>query len=461
MAQEDVTASSSRDLTSLLELGEAERLERLIEQLGAGEMAHALSRLDEPQQARLLTLLSPEQAAFVVDEVSHPQAADVLEEVPPDQAAAILEQMPSDEQADLLGELEAGQAEAIIAEMTPDEAEELRLLTSYGPETAGGLMITEYLAFFESMTIDDIFQDLRTHHEAYQAYDVQYVYIVNRENQLRGVIRLRDLVMSPGQQRADQIMIRDPLHVSVDTELEELEGVFDKYGFYALPVVDQQHRLSGVVRRSSVEEALTDRADRALLRFGGIIGGEEMRTMSWRVRCMRRLAFLLPNIGLNLLAVSVIAYFEPTIAAVTAMAIFLPLISDMGGNAGIQAIAVSMRELALGLIRVGDGLYVLAKEVLVGFFTGAAIGLVTGAIAQIMRPEYGWALGVVVGVAMMLNNVVAVVTGGVLPLLLKRCRIDPALASGPVLTTVTDFCGFLLALGLTALALSMEWLPAM
>ena len=446
----EIEAPPAPPLAELLEARDADRLEALIDQLPSGEMAHAISRLDEEQQRDLLTLLSPEAAAFLVDELSHPQAADMLEELPADQAAAIIDEMASDEQADLLGELGA-QAEAIIEQMAPEEAEDARLLTRYGPETAGGLMITEYLAFVESMTIDQILGDLRTKNDAYQRYDVQYVYIIDADHALRGVVRLRDLVMTPGDRPAGQIMIENPLQVTVEASLEDLEALFDKYGFYALPVVDDAQQLVGVVRRSSVEEAVSDRSERTLLRFGGIIGGEEMRTMPVLSRAGRRLAFLTPNIALNLVSVSVIAFFEPTIARVTALAIFLPILSDMSGCSGNQAIAVSMRELAMGLVKPNEILRTLSKEVSVGLLNGLALGTLLGCIAYLMRgQEFAW-IGVIVGTALAVNSVIAVAIGGSVPLVLKRFKLDPAMASGPILTTITDLCGFFFALCLATI----------
>jgi len=456
---EQRASTPSQDLQSLLEAGDGDRLEAIVYELPSGEMAHTLSRLSEDEQARLLTLLKPETAAFLIDELSHPQAADMLEELTAEQTASILDEMPSDEQADLLGELGEPYAESVIEEMAPEEAQDARLLTRYDPETAGGLMIREYLAFFESMTVDDILTDLRAHNEAYQGFDVQYVYIINRAGTLRGVVRLRDLVMTPGHRQVRHIMIGSPLYVSADTELDELEALFDKYGFYALPVVDEEHRLTGVVRRSSIEEALTDRSDRALLKFGGIIAGEEMRTMPVWSRAGRRLAFLIPNIALNLIAASVIAFFQPTLESVVALAIFLPILSDMSGNSGFQASAVSMRELALGLVKPHEIRRTIFKEVTVGLINGVVLGVLLGAIAWVMRGHEFAAIGLVIGAAMSANNVLAVAVGGVVPLLLKRFKLDPAMASGPVLTTLTDMAGFFFALGLATLVI--QWYPGL
>jgi magnesium transporter len=207
----------------------------------------------------------------------------------------------------------------------------------------------------------------------------------------------------------------------------------------------------GVVRRADVEEAVGERADRTFLKVSGIIGGEEIRSMSFGVRATRRLSWLSINIVLNVIAASVIAFYQETLAAVIALAVFLPIISDMSGCSGNQAVAVSLRELTLGLVRPYEVVRVLLKEAGVGVINGVVLGILLGVVA------WAWQgnpyLGLVVGGAMGLNTLVAVGLGGTIPLVLQRMRLDPALASGPILTTVTDMCGFFLALSFATMLL--------
>ncbi len=180
--------------------------------------------------------------------------------------------------------------------MAPEEAEDARLLTRYDPNSAGGLMATEYLAFFESMTVDDVLQDIRANAERYRSYDVQYLYVIGSEGKLRGVVRLRDLVLAKTSMRLDDVMIQEPVYITVDTKLEEMEDFFDTHYYFGVPVVDEQQRLVGVVRRESVEEARGDRADMELLRFGGIIAGEEFRTMPLVSRAVGGWCFSRPTL---------------------------------------------------------------------------------------------------------------------------------------------------------------------
>ncbi len=313
----------------------------------------------------------------------------------------------------------------------------------YGPETAGGLMGREFLSYPETAHVDEVVADLRRNAEHYAALDVQYLYIVEPEqSRLRGTLPLRDLILAPGSASVAQVMLRHPKHVRVDANLDELEEFFDKFGYQAAPVIDEYGRLLGVVRRARLQAALQDRADKTLLRLGGIVGGEELRAMPTGQRAARRLAFLLPNIGLNLLAASVIALNEHVIREITALAVFMPILSDMSGCSGNQAVAVTLRELSLGVITPRDAARTLRKEVGMGLLNGVVLGVVLGVIATLLRGREWGMIGVVVGLAMMLNCVLSVAVGSVVPLTLKRMRFDPALASGPILTTVTDMCGF-------------------
>ncbi len=281
---------------------------------------------------------------------------------------------------------------------------------------------------------------------------MQYVYVVSDKGNLVGVVRLRDLVLSPGSTPLAAIQIPNPISVSVDAPLEELEQVFDRHMFFGVPVVDNFGKMVGVVERADVEEAHGEVAERAFLRFGGIVGGDELRSMSLTSRTLRRLSFLSPNIFLNMIAASVIAAYEGTLVKIIALAVFLPIISDMSGCSGNQAVAVSIRELSLGLIKPRDFVRVWWKEAQVGIINGFALGIMLAIVAYVWKGDL-WLAGVV-GAALALNTLVAVSLGGTIPLALRGLKLDPALAAAPILTTVTDMCGFFLSLSLAAAALS-------
>jgi magnesium transporter len=438
-------------LAALIDQGDGKLLRDHLDALPAEDIGYTLNRLASAEQARLLHILSDahaEIAAGLMDHLVDAQVADILEELPVDAAASIVGEMDSDDRADVLAAIDLDHAQEIIRHLDPEEAAEVERLAGYPPDTAGGLMITEYLAHSETESVASVLADLREHAEEYARYEVQYVYVTSDQGKLVGVIRLRDLILTPDPMPLSAILLANP-HSVLDTDpASQLRAFFAEHGFFAAPVVDAHGTLLGVVRREAVQEEEAEQAGRALAAFGGIIGGEELRSMPTRTRIVRRLMFLCPNILLDLLAASVVALYEPTIAAVTALAVFLPMLSDMSGCAGNQAVAVSIRELALGFIKPGDVWHALRKEVGVGLVNGLVLGLLIGAIAWVMRGGQWPLLGVVVGTAMCLNSVVSVVVGASVPLLLKRVGVDPALAASPILTTFTDLCGFFLTLSL-------------
>jgi magnesium transporter len=412
--------------------------------LEPADAVHAVSRLSDLDQSRLLKALPRKAAAKLVDDLPGVQAAQMIERLPSDEAAAIVSEMPSNEQADVIGRLSVLDASAILEAMPVDEARGARRLMAYPPDSAGGLMITEYLAYREHLLVGDVLDDLRAHADRYRRFDVQYAYVVSAGEKLIGVLRLRDLLLSSPNEPLSRVMIPNPLKVQDTARLEELERFFDRHSLFGVPAVDTSGVLVGVVRSFDVEQAADERSNRSFLKFMGIVGGEELRTMPLRERSLRRLSWLSVNILLNILAASVIALHQDTLSAVIALAVFLPIISDMSGCSGNQAVAVSMRELTLGFIKPSELWRVLGKEAAVGVINGIVLGLLLGLVGWAWQGN--WILGAVVAAALALNTLVAVCFGGSIPLILRGLGQDPALASGPILTTVTDMSGFFLVL---------------
>jgi magnesium transporter len=313
-------------------------------------------------------------------------------------------------------------------------------------------MVTEYVTFRMGDRVSDVLRALQDKREIFADYHVQYLYVCDDEGRLRGVLRIRDLLFAPRDALVETVMIKDPLSVRASAKLDEVRRFFDEHHLFGAPVLDERDRLVGLVLPEDVEEASRKRSDRQLLDISGIVGGEEFRAMPLRVRSRRRLSWLSINIVLNVIAASVIAFYQDTLSAAIALAVFLPMISDMSGCSGNQAVAVSIRELTLGLIRPEEVLRVLGKEVSLGAINGLALGIILGGVAWLWKGNLTLAL--VVGGALLINTVVAVALGGLLPLLLRRLKLDPALVSGPILTTVTDMCGFFLVLSMATLTLS-------
>jgi magnesium transporter len=431
-------------LQNLINEGDSKKLNDFLESIFPSETARAVSHLNEENRKKLLLLLDPEDAAEFLLDLPDEQAADLIEDISAKEAAVIMDQMPTDEQADILLDINEVDVEAILKAMPKKEAEKTRQLLQYYEDSAGGLMSTAFLAYPETMSVGRIVEDMRIQRDTYSDYDVQYVYIISNNGKLKGVLRLRDLLLTSPVKKAKSLLIPNPVHVLANTNLEDLIELFDEHAYLGVPVTDEKGYLIGIVRRTQVLEASERRSENSFLKSSGIVGGEEFRYMPLHQRSFRRLSWLSINIVLNIIAASVIAFYQETLAAVIALAVFLPIISDMSGCSGNQAVAVSIRELTLGLIKPYEIIRVFLKEIGIGLLNGVILGSLLGTVAFLWNGNPY--LGLVVGGALATNTLVAVCLGGIIPLVLKKFGTDPALASSPILTTVTDMCGFFLAL---------------
>ncbi len=434
-----------QNLKVLIQADSRHVLPSYIGSLTASELALAVSRLSQEEHTRLLGLISPQDAAELLDHIEDVQAVDLIEDLPPAEAAAIVDEMYSDAQADLLGDLKDEEAEAILEAMPDETALEVRQLLQYPDETAGGIMLTEFVSFPGDYSVQDVIDNLRRNQEAYVGYDVQYLYVSDRMK-LTGVLRLRDVLMALPGQSLTEIMSADPVRVDVHTPLEEMRDLFETYTYLGFPVIDEQGELVGVVRAADIREKLAEQTESEFRKASGIVGGEELRSMPVLKRASRRLSWLSVNVVLNILAAGVIVFYQDTLEAAITLAVFLPIISDMSGCSGNQAVAVSIRELALGLVRPGEILRVLVKEASVGLINGLVLGALLACAALLWQGNPY--LGLIVGTALAANTLLAACLGGFIPLALRAVKADPALASGPMLTTVTDMCGFFLLLSL-------------
>jgi magnesium transporter len=438
-------------LEALINLNDRPQLDSFLEDLSTIDLARAVSRLDKEDQIHLLEIIGYEKSADLISKISEVGVPDIIAQLPHVQAVSIVEEMPSNRQADVLQKLREDNAETILQDMGDISAKKIRELMSYPESTAGGLMITEYLSYPSRFRIKDVLDDLQQHGEEYSDYDIQYAYVVADDDKLAGVLRLRDLLMAPKHQPIHEVMVRNPLSVNVHTSLRELREFFRQNTFLGVPVVDDTGNLVGVVRSSSVREAANKRNNQLFLKFAGIVGGEEFRSMPLVKRSSRRLSWLSINIVLNIIAASVIALYQDTLEKAIVLAVFLPIISDMSGCSGNQAVAVSIRELTLGLVRPKELLRVLTKESSIGIINGLVLGCLLGGAALLWKGNPY--LGLVVGAALAVNTFVAVSFGGLVPLILRGLRTDPALASGPLLTTITDMCGFFFVLSFASFLL--------
>ena len=433
-------------LEEALESANGERLTEIVASISTHDALRQVSLMDTEERNRVVSLITPETAAHLIEDAPEDLAASLIERLDSAVAAKIMEELHSDTQADIVTELDEEEAEAILSEMDPEEAASVRRLAQFESDTAGGLMESDIFLLRTTDTVGVVMARLASGDEDFERYHGQHPYIIDETGKLVGVASLRSFLTSRRARTLAEIM-STPLTVSADKTLDDLEVLFDEHPFLGLPVVDEQGNALGVVSRTAVAEAALKRSEHESLSRQRM--SDELRSMPTWFRSRRRLAWLSSNIILNIIAASVISAYEETLAAVIAIAVFLPMVSDMSGCSGNQAVGVSMRELALGLTRPKDIFHVWKKEISVGIINGIVLGIMIGIVAWFWKSNPY--LGLVIGLALAANTMIAVSIGGTVPLLLKRLNIDPAVASGPLLTTVTDMAGFFLVLSLATL----------
>jgi len=429
-------------MVDLVRNGEITVFVRRARDFEPADLADILSALDERDRLKAVQALPPElssQALAEMPEEAH--AEDTLAALAPEQAAEIVEQLEDDDAADILGELEPAAQERILQEV--EDRAEVDQLLGYDEETAGGRMTTHTVTVLDTITAGEALDEIRR--QAEQAEDFYQVFVVDAQRRLVGVLPFKDLVVSRPDRRVRDFMAPADISVPPELDQEAVARLLARYNLPSVAVVDEAGRLLGRITFDDVIDVVEAETTEDLLRFGGVPANEELAG-GWRDAVRSRLPWLYLNLLTAFLAGGVVYLFQSTVQRTVALAIWMPIIAGMGGNAGTQALAVTVRRLALGLIPSHLFARVVGKEVLVGVVNGLAIGCVVGVIAALVGDQPR--LGAVVFLAMTGNLLVAGFAGGFIPVVLERFRVDPAIASSIFVTTFTDVCGFFLLLGL-------------
>jgi magnesium transporter len=359
--------------------------------------------------------------------------------------ADILDEMEFDEAADVLGDLPQERVTEILHAM--EEADDVIPLLRYPDDTAGGLMTPAVISLRQDWTAGEALAELRR--VGPQSESTYYLFVVDEKDYLLGVIGLRDLVTTPIDMLIAERMQTDLVSVLVTTDQEECARTLSHHGYMALPVVDEIGRLLGVITADDLIEVAEDEATEDMYRMVGITGDEERVFGSAWMSIRKRLPWLAVNMLTLFVAITVVDAFEPVIAGIVALAVFLPLVSGEGGNAGSQTATVMVRGIALGEITPSDGSHALSKELRVALVNGALIGLGTAVVVHIWKGD--WRITIAICLAMILNFLMAAATGVLIPLGLKKMKVDPALAAAAFVTAFTDTFGFLFFLGIVSL----------
>jgi magnesium transporter len=410
--------------------------------------ADILEALPEEGAADLLKDLDLDDAGEVLDEMRPEAAADVLESIRPTTAASLIAMMDSDQAVDVIGALEADERTAVLSALDPETANEIHSLLVYAADTAGGMMTTDFAALPAGLTTGEAIETLRRLHDELGS-NLSYVYVVDDDGTLEGVVSFRELVFARPGRGLESVMVSNPVSVTTDMDREIVSELIHRFHLVAIPVVDDEHRLVGIVKWGEAIEAIQAEAGEDLaVMFGAGEGETVFTSVSQSVRM--RLPWNMFNLVAGFVTVFVISLFQDTLTSFAILAAFMPLVAGLSGNSGAQAVAVTIRSIAVGDLPPGREWRAVRRELAIGLSRGlviAILGAILAAAAVIVFP--GDATGVsavelatIIFVSMMIGFTAAALAGSSIPLVLRRFGFDPAMASNIFLTMVTDAVGF-------------------
>jgi magnesium transporter len=412
------------------------------------DAADILEAIDEGGAADLLRDLEPTEAADVLDEMRPEAAADVLQELDPARAAEFVTEMETDQAVDVIGALDASDRTALLAALDPVTAGEVERLLAYAADTAGGMMTTDIAALPVGLTSGEAIESLRRLHEELGS-NLLYVYVVDEDQRLLGVVSFRDLVFARPGSGLDEVMEPHVVRVRVDTDREQVAELVQRYRLIAIPVVDEEQRLVGMVKVGEAMDAIQAEASEDLaVMFGA--GEQESVFTPVAESVRRRLPWNIFNLVAGFVTVFVVAQFQDTLATYALLAAFMPLVAGLSGNSGAQAIAVTIRSLAVGELPPGREFRAIRRELAIGLIRGVVLASIGAVLAAVAVGLLGGStdgltagdLAAVVWISTIVGLMTAALAGASIPLLLRRLGQDPALASNIFLTMITDAVGF-------------------
>jgi magnesium transporter len=430
------------------EQGNRQGLKKLIDDMRAADLADLIEYLDPEERLFIFNLLEPDGAGEVLVEIETPVQERILKGLDNQAITEIVQGLDSDDAADLVGDLPDDRAREIIERVGDEVSEELEKLLPYPEDTAGGIMALEFVAVKADASVKDAIDTIREKRE--EVENLYYIWVVDDLGKLVGVISLKDLVLEPTDRKISDIMNPEVISVHVDTDQEEVARLVKKYDLVAIPVVGDDHRLVGRITHDDIIDVIEEEADEDISLMAGVIDQEIAEESALKIS-RARLPWLIAGLFGGIIAAAVINQFESSLEKVLALSFFFPVIMAMGGSTGTQAATIVVRGLATGdisLMNIGKRLWM---EMRVSLVNALVCGILLALIVGTWVSDYG--LGSVVGLALVLIIVNAGVIGSAVPMALKKWNIDPALATGPFVTTSNDILSLLIYLGLVTIYL--------
>jgi magnesium transporter len=416
------------------------------------DIALAIERLPETMQAIAFRLLSKQEAIEVYEYLDTSIQQSLIAEFKHQDVLNIVDQMSPDDRVRLFDELPAKVVRRLLEQLSPSERQATALLLGYKPGTAGRLMTTEYVSFKEDLRVDEAIARIRTLARSMET--VYYIYISDRERHLTGTLSFKDLVTAQLDQKLGEIMRRDVVYVRTDTDQEEVARCIQHYDFVAVPVVDTEHRLVGIVTVDDVLDVLEQETTEDIYTQGGIqSGGDKYFQTNVLSAARKRVTWLFVLLIANTGTSAVISAQEDILAKVVALTAFIPLLIDAGGNVGAQSSTVTIRGLNLKEVSLKKALQVITKETIIGALLGIMLGLAVILWAYFL--EGSLELAITVGISLLAITVLAALSGSGLPFLFSTLGLDPALMSAPFITSIVDVLGVFIYLSVARTILSL------
>ena len=433
--------------------GATEHLKKLINKTHPADMAWVYRHLTElEREAVFEVIVKLESIGTFLSELDGLLVADLVQGLTPQYMADILADMPSDDAVDLLEILPDAIADEIRSHMEQKDRDEVEDLLQYDPETAGGLMSPDFMSLDEGLTAGDAISSIQKRSEEKEM--VFYLYLTHGDHKLSGVVSLRELLMHPAERQLKDIMNSNVISVTTDTDQGEVAHVVSKYDFLAVPVVDSNYTLVGIVTVDDIIDVIREEASEEFLQMAGAGKDREILLKPTKESAFIRAPWLFASWIGGVMAMFIIGAFEEELKQVIALASFIPVVIGMGGNIATQSSTIIVRGIATGRINLEESYKVVFKEMRVGLILGLIYGVFLGVVAFIGFPDPA-RLGAVVGLSVFFCMVMSATIGTIIPLIMKRFDIDAAIATGPFVTTSIDILGVLMYFSIAKLLLNL------
>lgn len=421
----------------------------IIEQLHPYDLTQLYLHLYDPNRDQFLTFLSVDQLAELIQALAKDKQFELLEELGVNQASKVLELMDSDDLVSLLADLESEEIEHLLEGMEQKDADVIRNLMKYPPETAGRIMNNQFVWINKTYTVREAVDKLK--HFAELAEYLNYLYVIDNERNLVGVVSYRDLLLADMYEKIEGIMNTRVLKVDALMDQENVAKFIQRYDFVTIPVVEDNHTLVGIVTVDDIIDVVYQEANEDIEKLSASGKAIDFNTKPF-VAAYRRLTWLVLLLLIGIVSGSIIASFEDTLDQVVALAFFMPMIAGMTGNTGTQSLAVVVRGLTTKDLNFKQVLRLLVRELWVGIIIGITCGLLIFFIAFIWQGNA--TLGFVVGASLFCTLVIGTLAGTIIPLILYRLNVDPAVASGPLITTINDILSLFIYFGIATMFIS-------